>query len=509
MSDQALPSAAAPVAMTLAAIAASAAPSRPSGETLSQHANRVFLGIQQQLADASLATANSWSLQWIALSPDNANMAYLVKNKNVSVNEFAVVIRGTVASETDMLEDLGVGTVVPFTAVGSPPKPVWVAEGAMEAFTQIVTMDSVGVTLVQALAYQFTKAPPNPTVRVIGHSLGGCIATMIAPYLLAQPWSDTTPRFALHTFAAPTAGGADFAAYVDSLPFVANERYYNTFDLVPQAWNALAAAKDWYPDPPGPAATNDVKAIIGTLAGLPGPHVYVQPGTPCALNPRYGIIGSFDPYSTRKSLQDFMAQVAYQHANSTYLYWLGAPNVLPGPVVTSISPNVGPPGTTVVITGTGLGIGSANTKVDFGTLPCPRFGVSDDGTQITVYLPLNMGTGVVPVRVTTNLGTSPAVAAARFAYDGPAPVAVTGINPRAGAKKTRVTITGENFGSDAEVYFGDNIAEVLPGTQPTQIVALAPAPTLGPTDPGTVNVTVVSNGYSSPAGPGAEYTYPE
>ncbi|MFI6586691.1 IPT/TIG domain-containing protein [Embleya sp. NPDC050493] len=507
MSNEQLPSAVAPVAITLAAIAASAAPSRPSGETLSEHSNRVFLGIQQQLTDSSLATGNNWSQQWLALSADNANMAYLAKSKDGS-NQFAVVIRGTVASETDMLEDLDVGTVVPFTAVGSPSRPVWVSKGAMEAFTQVVTMNSVGVTLVKALANALAKAPPNPTVRVIGHSLGGCIATMVAPYLLGRSWSNATPRFALHTFAAPSAGGSDFASYVDSLPWVANERYYNTWDLVPQAWTGLAAAKNWYPDP-GPEATFDVRAVIGTLAGLPGPNVYAQPGDACALNPVYGksAPGSYDPNLTRKSLQDFMGQVAYQHANSTYLRLLGAPNVLPGPVVTSVSPNTGPTGTTVTINGTGLGIGSNNTGVDFGTLPCPRFGVSDNGTVITAYLPMGIGTGVVDVRVTTNLGTSPVVPSGRFAYDGTAPVVVTGISPVTGPKTTQVTISGENFASDAKVYFGNNAAALAQPPLSDRIVAIAPPPDTGITDPLTVNVTVLSNGYSSPASPANEFTY--
>lgn len=504
MANEQLPSAVAPVAMTLAAIAASAATPRPSGETLAEHSNRVFLGIHEQLADSSPATGNDWNLQWVALSPDNANMAYLANTMGGS-NEFAVVIRGTVGNETDLLEDLGVGTVVPFTAGNAPPNPVWVAKGAMEAFTQVITMNSVGVTLVQALTRALAKAPPNPTVRVIGHSLGGCIATMIGPYLQAQSWPSPA-QFAMHTFAAPTAGGADFVSYVESLPWVANERYYNAYDLVPQAWTNLDDAKSWYPGP-GPEATNDVKAVISTIAGLPGPNVYAQPGDSCELNTGYGAVpGSYDPNLTRKSLQDFMGQVAYQHADSTYLNLLGAPDVLPGPVVTSVSPNAGPPGTTVTITGTGLGTG-IDTGVDFGTLPCPRFGVTNNGTQITAYLPQGIGAGVVAVRVTTNLGTSPAVPSCRFAYGGPEPVVVTGINPNTGPKNRSVTITGENFAPNAKVWFGNNAAEITQLTPPNHITATAPPPDIGPTDPQTVNVTVFSNGYTSPATPADEFDY--
>ncbi|MFE5325544.1 hypothetical protein ACFRCG_03910 [Embleya sp. NPDC056575] len=179
------------------------------------------------------------------------------------------------------------GTVVPFTAVGSPPAPPAVSKGAMEAFAQIVTMSTAGVTLVKALAAALAEAAPNPAVHVIGHSLGGCVATIIGPYLRARTWPDATPRFGIHTFAAPTAGGPDFATYVDSPDWVANERHYNDWDLVPRAWTNLDDAKKWYPDPPGPAANDDVKAVITAIASLPGPHVYAQPGNTHRLHRNY------------------------------------------------------------------------------------------------------------------------------------------------------------------------------------------------------------------------------
>ncbi|GGQ64196.1 hypothetical protein [Kitasatospora griseola] len=107
------------VAMTPAAIAATAATPRPSGETTAEQRDRILQGVGRQLAEPSLATGNDWFPIWLALSPDNANMAYLAASR--STNAFAVVLRGTVGSVTDLMEDLGVGTVVPFTAVGSPP----------------------------------------------------------------------------------------------------------------------------------------------------------------------------------------------------------------------------------------------------------------------------------------------------------------------------------------------------------------------------------------------------
>lgn len=491
------------VAMTPAAIAATAATPRPSGETPAEQQNRIRLGIDEQLAQSSLATRNDWSLRWLALGPDNANMAYLAANR--SANTFAVILRGTVANVTDLLEDLDVGTVVPFTAVGSPPTPPAVSKGAMEAFAQIVTMSTAGVTLVKALADALAGAAPNPTVHMIGHSLGGCIATMIAPYLRALTWPGATPRFGIHTFAAPTAGGPDFATYVDSLDWVANERHYNDWDLVPRAWTDLDDAKKWYPDPPGPAANDDVKAVITAIASLPGPHVYAQPGNAHRLHRNYK--DDYDPVMVRKTLSDFMGQVAFQHANSTYLGLLGAPDVLPGPVVRAVTRNSGDAGSAVVIAGSGFGAGTA---VDFGTVPCQDPVVSGDGTAISVLAP--PGVGVVAVRVTTNLGTSPAVPFGQFAYGGPAPVILTGIAPDSGRKGVSVTVTGVNFASDARVFFGDNPSpsvQVRHTGAPSEIVVTVPARTTGVGKPATIDVTVLSNGYSSPTGPADEFTYKE
>ncbi|WP_406336924.1 hypothetical protein OG814_39425 [Streptomyces zaomyceticus] len=168
------------------------------------------------------------------MSPGNANLAYLATNTDGS-NSFAVVIRGTVGNMPDLLEDLDVGTVVPLNLVGMP-SPVPVSKGAMKAFTEVVTTNTAGVTLAQALTTALSQAQPNPTVHVTGHSLGGCIATMVAPYLQTLAWPNGKANFELRTFAAPTAGGADFAAYVDSLEWQANERHYNINEMVPQAW---------------------------------------------------------------------------------------------------------------------------------------------------------------------------------------------------------------------------------------------------------------------------------
>ncbi len=423
-------------------------------------------------------------------------MAYLAKNTDGS-NSFAVAIRGTVGNVPDLLEDLDVGTVVPLNLAGMP-SPVPVSKGAMKAFTQVVTMSTAGVTLAQALGTALAQAQPNPTVYVTGHSLGGCIATMVAPYLQTLTWPNGRPNFELHTFAAPTAGGEGFASYVDSLEWEANERHYNMNDLVPQAWNNLAAADQWYPSPPGPAADDDVKAVISTLAGLPGPNVYVQPGKDDQLNNTYH---PYDPNVVKQSTQDFMGQVAFQHANSTYLGLLGAPDVQSGPVVTLVTP-VGKAGAPIEIVGSGFEQG---VVVDFGTVSSTRNYVMRDDVMIA-WAP--EGVGVVDIRVTSSLGTSPAVPRGQFAYGGSAPVLVTAISPDNGRAGDQVQVKGVYFGQDSQVYFGDKLAELIEyGTE--QLLVKAPTATIALGKSATVNVTVLSSSYSSPASPADEFTYLE
>ncbi|MFD8785010.1 IPT/TIG domain-containing protein [Kitasatospora sp. NPDC059599] len=480
------------VTMTLAAIAATGAAPRPSGETLAVQKQRISDGIVQQLSDKTLATQGNWELAWLGLSPDNANMAYIAKGPS---SQFAVVVRGTVGNAIDTVEDLDVGTVVPFTVGG--PSPVSVSKGAMTAFTQVVAMtdesSAAGSGLVEALT-SLLKPAQGATVYVVGHSLGGCIATMLALYLQAQTWNDS-PQFAVSTFAAPTAGLKDFADRFNSVKWALYQGYVNKYDLVPLAWAGLDTAKQWYPSP-GPVAPPAVKDLLTVIKGLSGTNEYVQPTT--AFSPLNADYKAYDPKVLKSTTQDFLAQVAFQHSNSTYLKLLNSPVPAPAPVVDSISPRVGAPGTLITITGSGF---DSESMVDFGTVPCvPPNLVSD--TQITAIAP--DGVGVVDVRVTNDLGTSPAVPFGQFAYGGPEPVVVTGIVPDSGKLGNTVTVNGVGFGTTPTVYFGSRTATVT-GVSPTQIKATVPLP--DPLQPKTIDVRVRVNGYLSPTVPVDEFTH--
>ncbi|MFE7133260.1 IPT/TIG domain-containing protein [Streptomyces sp. NPDC057638] len=518
------------VTMTLSAIAATAATPRPSGESQEAQALRMMGGIWTQLTDPGLATgAALWRLVWLGLSPDNANMAYIAQNFDGS-NEFAVIIRGTIDHPVDMMEDLDVGTIVPFPVNGTA---LPVSAGAMAAFTQVVNAPGTtgtpgrtgaaaepyersgpalpipsGSPLVQALAALLALAPaaPQPTVYVTGHSLGGAVATLLATHLQARDWSPSEPRFALFTFAAPTAGLEDFASYVDTVPWSAYGRYANAWDVVPLAWWNLTSAGSWFQDPPGPAATDEVLLLLKEIDTLRKGNLYVQPqATLPVLNGDYA---AHDGRLVRRTTADYLGQLAYQHANATYLALLGAPLLTPGPVVTSLSTTTGDGGTPVTVTGTGF---SAESVLDFGPIPCAEFSVDPSGTVIRALAPA--GLGIVDVRVTNGLGTSPAVPLGQFAYGGLAPVVVSAVAPDEGTHGDPVTITGSGFADGAAVHFGKNPAEGRVHVEPpTQITAHVPRrlPTTadtGSADGTTVNVTVTVGVATSPTSPADEFTY--
>ncbi len=505
--------------MALAAIAATAAAPRPSGETQNAHALRITGGIWTQLTDPSIDTGGVWRMVWLGLSPDNANMACVLQNFDGS-NQFAVVVRGTVDSPLDMMEDLDVGTVVPFTAAGSPT-PVAVSAGAMAAFTQVVNATGFtgtpaeraledesgrpgpalppGTKLTAALADLLAVAPtsPPPVVYVTGHSLGGCVATMLAPYLQAQDWAPSEPQFGLVTFAAPTAGPQGFARYVSGGPWKPFATYTNAYDLVPLAWSGLATAKSWYPKGKGPVATTGVQVLLSELDLLRKGNVYVQPdaGLP-PLNQDYG---NHDPQLVEETTADYLGQVAYQHANSTYLTLLGGTQVLAGPVVTAVNPTFGPSGTPVVIHGTGF---TPDSVVDFGTIPCTGWSVDPSGTTITTAAPT--GLGIVDVRVTNQLGTSHSVPLGQFAYDGPAPVVVSSVTPSRWFIGKQVTLRGSGFTEEATVRFKDTAAGPITFNSPTEIAVTVPSRV---PIPKTVDVTVTVGVATSPTSPADEFTY--
>jgi hypothetical protein len=154
------------------------------------------------------------------------------------------------------------------------------------------------------------------------------------------------------------------------------------------------------------------------------------------------------------------------------------------PIVSGISPPVGPlaGGTLVTITGSGF---TGASVVAFGPAPAPEFTIVSDA-QITATSPA--GSGTVNVTVITPDGTSTAGSSAQeYTYE-PLP-AVTGISPAAGpsAGGSVVTISGTGFTGASTVQFGSTAAQSVTVLTDAMLTALSPAGVAG-----TVDVTVTT-----------------
>lgn len=539
---QASTNSSAQIMMTLAQLAATAPNERPSGETLDQQQQRILAGINSQLSNSQLPTAGQWQAVWLGLTQDRANLAYIAVN--YLQNAFAVSLRGTqFNSLIDLLEDLNVGSVADFTAALQPgssfSEPILVSLGSMKAFTEITNAVYIPnrTNLLQALAVLIENAPssPAPTLYITGHSLGGAMATMVALYLNAQTWTNQ-PAFAVYTFAAPTAGLQGFADYYDSVFPDNSWRYYNVWDLVPNAWvvqngeGLSYVLNNFYPSVPSsgnpagvgcPAQGVAIHQLIGQFMNAPGPNnVYAQTNqtngaTPINNSSSYGAAGTYDSNFVTPSTGDFLGQVSFQH--NSYLAFLGVPStvletmslppvVAAGTSITPVNPNSGPSegGTPVSITGSNF---TPDCVVDFGTVPATMV-VNLTNTQIIAVAP--PGAGTADVRVTNMFGTSAVTAADQ--YTAPSPVlapAVMAISPDCGPSGSgegpyTVTLTGAGFTSNCTVTFGStqlDAADVVI-ISPTEIQVIPPS-----TGTGTVTVAVTSPSSTIGRPQGASFTF--
>lgn len=169
----------------------------------------------------------------------------------------------------------------------------------------------------------------------------------------------------------------------------------------------------------------------------------------------------------------------------------------PLPVITVVSPSVGPTigGTSITITGTNF---TGATAVTIGGTAATVVTVVN-ATTITATTPAGTA-GAADVAVTTPGGTGKGIGLFTY-YAAPT---VTGISPTAGptAGGTNVTITGTNFTGTTAVTIGSAAATGVAVVNATTITATTPAGTAGAAD---VSVT-------TPGGTGTDtgiYTYVE
>lgn len=290
------------VAMTLAEIAYA------SGED-----------IPALLSDPALATQGRWQMGW--LGSDDANQVYAAQDH--ATGQWAVCIRGSVTDPfteafwIDWLkQDLEVFKLKDWP-YGGAPAGVKIAQGTRGGLESLIGLrDETGRTLVEFLGDARESGRALPTA-VIGHSLGGALASVLAPYLHQRfaPGQSVLDYWPV-TFAGPTAGNTAFAAWLEQSLAASAGRYFNTLDVVPHAWQALAWIARSFPDagPRIPAVMADLIEPIEELLRLLDDG-YTQPGAGTALS------------STIQQRDNWFSEAGYQHSGTTYLALVGAPPV--------------------------------------------------------------------------------------------------------------------------------------------------------------------------------------
>jgi len=180
-----------------------------------------------------------------------------------------------------------------------------------------------------------------------------------------------------------------------------------------------------------------------------------------------------------------LGKVASVSAGGSHMLAYGEPT----PVVTSVSPSVGPAagGATVTLTGANF---TGATSVRFGKAEATGVTV-DSARSITATSP--PGVGAVDVTVTTPSGTSPTGSSDRYSYQARPTVTKLAVSSGPAAGGTSVTITGTEFTGATNVSFGGASATHFTVSSPTSITAVSPSAVAG-----TVDVTVTNT-----AGPSA------
>ncbi|HEX8409743.1 MAG TPA: hypothetical protein VF883_12850 [Thermoanaerobaculia bacterium] len=151
------------------------------------------------------------------------------------------------------IEDLDVGTTVPFPGSESPS---WLSFGASQGIAKLEAMtDASGDTLA---AFLQKNASTTATLVIAGHSLGGALAPAFAIDLLVNQGvaQSSFANVFVYATAGPTGGNQDFVNLFTSMfpaqgstPATAwNQVIVNQSDAVPRAWNDIGSLPTLYPE---------------------------------------------------------------------------------------------------------------------------------------------------------------------------------------------------------------------------------------------------------------------
>ena len=268
------------------------------------------------LANTTLATQGRWEMAWYGT--DTGNQVFVARD--TQSGQYAICIRGSVSDPHTKAfwidwfgQDFSVFRQVTWP-YGGAPADAKISQGSLLGLNSLLSLkDGSGQSLMAFLRADTQRVG---STAVIGHSLGGDLASVLAAYLHQEfsPDQDVLDFWPV-TFAGPTAGNASFANWLASSLSASQGRYFNTLDVVPHAWSALAWIDAAFPSGPSvplllrvpfDALTKFIKLIRVD---------YTQPGDGMPIP---GVIAGSE---------DWFQEAGAQHAGQNYLKLLGAPAV--------------------------------------------------------------------------------------------------------------------------------------------------------------------------------------
>ncbi|WP_266157041.1 lipase family protein [Dyella silvatica] len=310
-------------ALTLAYIVNSATTSDAGVVMQNPDASATKINITTRISKSKM-TAGKFSVVWgpAIYIPDNsdgysANVTVALKDDS---GDISIVTSGTnPKSQFDISdEDNEITTLQELSGlIKSCPSGVQISQGAWDGVEGILKTRSV-LSRTTPLLADFVGSTGR-IFNIIGHSLGGALATVLAVY-----FKDAFPfrEFHCHTFAGPTAGNGAFAQYFNENMESRTRRVFNTMDIVPCAWSndGLSRILNIYePQLPTPAQVSEFVQYVQSLN-----LGYAQPEKSVSLK------GAVNTKIILSTPDDFMNQAAYQHI-AAYVTLLG---LQPGDIAT-------------------------------------------------------------------------------------------------------------------------------------------------------------------------------
>ena len=281
---------------------------------------------------------SGWTAAWVPTQPISGNTAFVGYNEATS--EYAVAIRGSLlnfswqAFDNWFYQDLDVFVQVPWTIGGD--SSAMIAQGASDGLDDLNNLvDSGGTSMISFLEGVLTSTTP---LTVIGHSLGGNLSTVLAPwiYYTLQNANKTVPPMSVYTFAAPAAGNQAFANDYDNLFGSSSWRYQMGNDIVPMfpMPGQIFIMSDWYsPAPLASAISVEYKnetvtlreALLAIAAAITASELYYKSSYTQTNQSGGGkqLTTSQCNQWQSNTIEDYFDTVACHHSIQTYAEAMG------------------------------------------------------------------------------------------------------------------------------------------------------------------------------------------